>query len=118
MVIDSDEMVKNGEIGGGGFSLDAAKGIEVRGACGGGDPGGKKIGGAGEGVGALGGFHAVIAGGALDDHAGVMNFCGDHVLRDGQGGGFAVAAAVLLAAQEDVSRNSAVGAGDEFPVRG
>lgn len=116
-VVDGDEVVEDGEVSGGGLALDPAQGIEVRGAHGGADAGGEEIGGAGEGVGAFRGFRAVVAGGALEDGAGVVELCGDHVLRDGQGGGFVVAAAVLLAAEQDVSGNAAVGAGNEFPMR-
>ena len=70
-VVDGDEVVENGEVGGGGLALDPAQGIEVRGTHGGGDAGGEEIGGAGEGVGTICRFFTMVAGGALEDGAGV-----------------------------------------------
>ncbi len=114
----SDEVVEAGEVGCGGFAFDAAKGVEVGGADGGADAGGEEIGGAGEGVGAFGAFGAVVPRRAQEDGARIVEFGGDHVLRDRQGGGFGISTSILLAAEEDVSGHPAIGAGNEFPMRG
>ena len=117
-IIACDETIEDGEVGGGGFAFNAAEEIKGGGAEGGGNAFCEEIRGAGECVGSVRRFCAVVAGGALEDGPGVVQLRGDHVLRDGKGGGFVIGAAVLLAAEEDVSGNAAVGAGDEFPVRG
>ena len=44
-VVDGDEVIENGEVGGGGLALDPAQGIELGGAHGRTDAGGEEIGG-------------------------------------------------------------------------
>ena len=116
-IVVGEEMGKDGEVAGGGIPLDASQGVEAGGAGNETDADGEEIGGVGEGEGAFRGFLAVIAGGAHEDVAGVGELGGDHVGGDGEGGGLVVGAAVLFAAQQDVSGGEAVGGSEEFPVR-